>query len=207
MTDDLHDFSHLEAHLATQRRALLMREAWKPMAAGAAGAAMMIGAVVTGIWVAGPRFSIREVEVPKVVLRDAVVPNIVSKDVTVPNIITKDVEIAIPRIVTPSPLAKTPEEQSFVATQGWSQAIVRGRILREDRNGFVLQTDAGEQGFYPAKIIGGKVEPNLAMRDDVAPFIGDLAYCLPAPAGIFECTALHDGREVAIAQTPVGEPL
>jgi hypothetical protein len=209
MTDDLHDFSHLEAHLAAQRRALILREAWKPMAAGAAGAAMIIAAVVTGEWVAGPRFSIREIEVPKVVLRDAVVPNIVSKDVTVPNIITKDVEITVPRIVTTSPLARTPEERFFTSTEDWRAADVRGRIEREQTNGFVLATeDRGEQLFRPARIApDGKVEPNTGVKDDVAGLIGDLAYCRPAPPGIFICMALHAGKKVIIPQVPLEAPL
>jgi hypothetical protein len=190
--------------MAARRRAMLLHASWRPLLAGALGAGLVIGAVALAM----PRFAYREVEIPRVILRDTVVPNILSKDVTVPNIVTKDVEIAIPRLASPSPLAKTPKER-FTGMEEWRDADARGRILREDRNGFVLQTDEGEKAFYPAKIgANGKVEPNTAAKDVVAGLIGALAFCRPMPPGVFECIALrHDGTEVVIKQVPVGEPL
>jgi hypothetical protein len=86
---------------------------------------------------------------------------------------------------------------------------VRGRILRPDGSGFVLLTDEGEKGFYPAKIgSDGKIEANPAMRDDVSRVLGRLGFCRQTPTSAYACTALgHDGREVEIPQVPVGEPL
>jgi hypothetical protein len=93
--------------------------------------------------------------------------------------------------------------------EDWRAADVRGRILREDRNGFILATDEGEKPFYPAKIgAGGKVEFDPSLKDVVTPFLGPLAFCRPTPIGVYQCTALaHDGREVAIPEVPIGAPL
>ncbi len=39
----------------------------------------------------------------------------------------------------------TPRERAFTETEGWQTAVIRGRLLRPDRNGFVMATDAGER--------------------------------------------------------------
>lgn len=202
MTDEpgVHDFSRLDAHMASVRRTALLNAVWRPMLAGAAGAALVIGCV----WVTLPKISYREIEVPRVTMRDVTVPNIVARDVQVDHLVPHDVEVDIPRIVATSPAPRSPEERRFVATEGWQGAIVRGRILREDRNGFVLLTDEGEKPFYPAKIgAGGKIEVDASLKDAVAPFINNLGYCRPLPVGTYECRALHDGREVVIPQAPL----
>jgi hypothetical protein len=199
---ELHDFSRLDAHMSAVRRTALLHASWRPMLAGAIGAGLVIGAVALAM----PRFAYREVEIPRITMHDTVVPNIVNKDVTVPNIITKDVEIDIPRIVPPSPLARTPAEKSFTSTEDWRAADVRGRMLRADRNGFVLVSEDGEEkAFYPARIgRGGQPENNPTVRDAVEGVLGDLAFCRPQPNGMFVCTALQaDGAEVAIAQVPL----
>ena len=132
------------------------------------------------------------------------VDHVVPHDVQVDHVVTKDVTIEIPRIVEPAPLARTPAEEQFVGTESWRDAVIRGRILRPDHNGFVLMTDAGEQSFYSAKIgAGGKIEPNLSVEDNVTPDIGDLARCNKLPIGTFACVALHEGQEVFIRQTPI----
>jgi hypothetical protein len=51
--DPIIDLSRIDAHLAATRRAMLLREMWKPMAAGAVGALAVVGAV----YVTLPRFS------------------------------------------------------------------------------------------------------------------------------------------------------
>jgi hypothetical protein len=203
MSDEIHDHSRVDAFMGARRRAMVLHAIWKPMLAGAAGAALVIAAV----WVTLPKISYREIEVPKVAMRDVEVPKVTMRDVTVPNIVIKDV--TVDHVIPLSPLAHTPEERSFTSTDDWRAADVRGRIVREIGNGFVLATeDHGEQEFDPAKIgSDGKAEPNLAVKDVVTGLIGDLAYCRPRPAGVFNCVALHDGREVAIAQAPVGRPL
>jgi hypothetical protein len=112
------------------------------------------------------------------------------------------------RCVATSPAPTTPQERAFEGTPGWKEAVIRGRILRPDANGFVLATDNGETGFYPAKIgAGGKIEPDPSVRDVVTPFIGALARCNQLPIGTYQCVALDHGRETAIAQAPIGRPL
>lgn len=201
---EIHDHSRVDAFMAARRKAMVLHAVWRPMLAGAAGAALVIAAV----WVTLPKISTREIVVPAVTFKDVTVPNIVARDVQVDHVVPHDVEIDIPRIVATSPAPRSPEERRFVATEGWQGAIVRGRILREDRNGFVLLTDEGEKPFYPAKIgADGKIEVDASVKDDVAPFIDNLGYCRPLPVGTYECRALHDGREVVIPQVPVGAPL
>ena len=206
MTDEpgVHDFSRLDAHMASVRRTALLKASWRPALAGAIGAALVVAAV----WVTLPKVSYREIEVPRVTMRDVTVPNIVQKDVQVDHVVPKDVEIDIPRIVATTPAPRSPEERAFVGTEGWRAAVIRGRIVREDRNGFVLLTDEGEKPFYPAKTgADGKIEVDASVKDGVAPFIDSLGYCLPLPVGTYECKALHNGREAVIPQVPVGAPL
>jgi hypothetical protein len=205
MTDgpELHDFSRLDAHMAARRRATVLHAAWKPLLTGAAGAALVIGAV----WVVLPKVSYREIEVPKVSYRDVAVDHVVPHDVTVNNLIPHDVPIDIPRIVeSRSPAPRSPEERAFVGTQGWKDAVIRGRILRPDGNGFVLATDDGETSFYPARIgADGKPEPVPSAEDVVDPYLGDLAYCGKLPAGTYSCVVMHEGREIPIHATPIGK--
>jgi hypothetical protein len=207
VTDDptIHDLSRVDAYAASRRRIAVFNASWKPALAGAAASL----AVSAAIWVVLPKFSTREVVVDHVVQKDVTVDHITPHDVVINNVIPRDVVVDIPRIVTPSPLARTPAEQSFTSTEDWRAADVRGRILREDRNGFILATDEGEKPFYPAKIgVGGKVEFDPSLKDVVTPFLGSLAFCRPTPIGVYQCTALaHDGREVAIPEVPIGAPL
>ena len=76
--DEIHDTSRVDAFMAARRRAMVLHAVWRPMLAGAAGAALVIAAV----WVTLPKVSYREIEVPKVTMRDVTVPNIVTRDVT-----------------------------------------------------------------------------------------------------------------------------
>jgi hypothetical protein len=198
--DEIHDTSRVDAYAAARRRAMMLHSAWRPMLAGAAGAALVIAAV----YVTLPKVSYREIVVPQVTMREVEVPHIVPREVTVDHVVPKDVEIDIPRIVMASPAPRSPEERAFVDTEGWKDAVVRGRILRQEGNGFVLATDEGEQTFYPAKIgPGGKIEPEPSVEDVVAPYIGDLGYCRKLPPGTYVCVALHEGQEVPIRPTPI----
>ena len=252
---------------------MVMHSVWRPMLAGALGAALVVGAV----WVALPKFSLREIEVPKlvakdvsvdhvvprdvqvpnilprdvqvdhVVPRDVSVPNIVAHDVTVPSIVLvphdvsvdhvvpRDIEIAVPRVVEAAPVSplvtpvepqalagmgtstetqtltaapRSPEERAFVNTGEWRDAVVRGRILRSDKNGFVVSTDTGENwGFWPARLnAAGKLELNPLLKDRVEDLIGDLTRCNRQPNQTYRCFALHEGREVLVPQTPIGRP-
>jgi hypothetical protein len=205
MTEEVHDHSRVDAFMAARRRAMVLHSLWRPMLAGAVASL----AVSAAIWVVLPKFSTREVVVDHVVQKDVTVDHITPHDVVINNVIPHDVVVDIPRVVEASPLARTPAEQSFTSTEDWRGADVRGRILREDRNGFILATDQGEKPFYPAKIgAGGKVEFDPSLKDVVTPFLGSLAFCRPTPIGVYQCTALaHDGREVAIPEVPIGAPL
>jgi hypothetical protein len=193
--------------MAARRRAMVLHSLWRPLLAGAVGAALVIGAV----WITLPKISYREVVVDHVVEKDVAINNPIPRDVPINNLIPHDVKITIPRIAAAPPTSAptTPEERSFVASPGWKGAVVRGRILRAEANGFVTMTDQGEVGFYPAKIgHGGKIEPDPSVRDVVDSFIGALARCNQLPIGTYACVALgHDGRETAIAQAPIGAPL
>jgi hypothetical protein len=205
MSDEVHDTSRVDNFLAARNRAMLWHAAWRPMLAGAVSASLIIAAV----WVATPHFTVRDVDVPRIIYRDAEVPHIVTRDVAINNLVPHDVPIEIPRIVVATPAPTTPEERSFVATPGWKGAVVRGRILGPDGNGFVMQTDDGEKSFYPAKVgADGKIKPNPTMKDVVTASIGALAYCRQTPTNAYACTALgRDGQEVEIPQVPIGEPL
>ena len=147
------DHSRVDAYAAARRRAMVLHAVWRPMLAGAVGAALVISAV----WVTLPKISYREIMVPRVTYTETTVPNIVQHDVTINNVIPHDVEIDIPRIVAATPAPRSPEERSFVESEGWREAVIRGRILRPDKNGFVLLTDDGEQSFYPARIGAGEI--------------------------------------------------
>jgi hypothetical protein len=195
MTDERHDFSRVDSYLRSRSRVVFLHAVWRPLLAGAVGAALVIGAVA----IAQPRFTTREV----------IVDHVVQKDVAINNLIPHDIPIEIPRIVATTPSPTTPEERSFVATPGWKGAVVRGRIERAQGNGFVMLTDTGEQSFSPAKIApGGKIEPDPSLKDDVSAALGALAFCRQTPIGVFQCTALgHDGREAVIPEISVGAPL
>ena len=196
MTDEVHDTSRVDNFLAARNRAMVLHSVWRPLLAGAAGAALVIGAVA----IAQPRFTTREV----------IVDHVVSRDVTINNLIPDDIPIEIPRIVATTPAPTTPEERSFVATPSWKGAVVRGRIERAQGNGFLMMlADGSETSFSPVKVApGGKIEPDPSLKDDVSNAIGALARCNQLPIGTYACVALgHDGREAVIPEIPIGSPL
>jgi hypothetical protein len=86
-----HDTSRIDRFMEARRRAIFLHALWRPMLAGAVGAALIVGAV----WAASPKLHFNVVEVPKIVQRDMViiVPRITYKDVIVPNIIARDVYV------------------------------------------------------------------------------------------------------------------
>ncbi len=107
-------------------------------------------------------------------------------------VVTKEVPVYVAPTPAPAPpkTPASPAEKSFEESEGWKDAVIRGRILRPDGNGFVLMTDAGEQSFFPARIgAGGRIEPDPAVEDAVGPFINDLGYCRKMPAGTYICIA------------------
>jgi hypothetical protein len=180
-----------------------------------------------------PKVDYRSIEVPRISYRDVTADHVVVTPVPVevpkiaitpvpvdvPKITVKDVPIEIPRVVTSpapaasapvasAPLPRTPQEEGFERSTGWREAVIRGRILRPDGKGFILGTDAGEQGFYPAEVdAAGGVELRQAFKDDVAGLLGDLCACRKLPNGMYRCVALHQGAEVEVPQVPIGAPL
>jgi hypothetical protein len=104
----------------------------------------------------------------------------------------------------------TPE--AFVETEDWRSAIVRGWLVRENYNGFVILTPEGnEERFFPARIgPTGAFELNPTTKDFVAEagLIGAPTRCNELPSGVHNCVALtRDGREISISQAPIERPL
>jgi hypothetical protein len=189
------------------------------MLAGAAGAALVVAAV----YVTLPKFSVRDVIVDHVTQHDVAVDHVVPHDVSVDHVVPHDVEIAIPRITQPAPAAappqsasrapapitsapENPSERKFEGTPEWKEAVIAGRILRQNGSGFDVATATGEQwSFFPVMSgPDGRIVPSEGFYDDVAGFLGDLARCNQIPNGMYTCVALHAGREVNIVQRPIG---
>ena len=124
--------------------------------------------------------------------------------------------IAQPKAITSDPSAdaspapRNPAESRFEATPGWKASIIKGRILRPDKNGFILATEDGETGFYPANVNpNGSVVDAPSMRDDVSGLLNDLTFCReqprPTDKKFFVCSVLlPDGTETTIKQAPIG---
>jgi hypothetical protein len=180
----------LEARAIT--RAAVLHAAWRPLLAGAVGAALVVAAV----YVTLPKFSVREVTV------DHIVPH----DVEVPRIILKDVEVQgrhlAPDMGPRAPYAaKTPEENKFVDKSEYKNATYRGRIVKS-RDGHELSFEDG-MDFHPAHWddAAGKMvyDTDAVILSDE--FIGDLGMCVPqrGHGEMFDCVAMHNGVE-----TPMG---
>jgi hypothetical protein len=183
----------LEARAIT--RAAVLHASWRPLLAGAVGAALIIAAV----YVTLPKFSVRDVTV------DHIIPH----DVEVPHIILKDVEMQGPAVKHPAPdmgprapyAAKTPEENKFVDKPEYKNATYRGRIVKS-RDGHELSFEDG-MDFHPAhwddaarKMV---YDTDAVILSDE--FIGDLGMCVPqrGHGEMFDCVAMHNGVE-----TPMG---
>ena len=67
MTEEIHDMSRVDSFMASRRRAMFFHSVWKPMLAGAVGAAIMSAAVIGSVWVILPKISTRDVVVDHVV--------------------------------------------------------------------------------------------------------------------------------------------
>ena len=70
MTEEIHDMSRVDSFMASRRRAMFFHSVWKPMLAGAVGAAIMSAAVIGSVWVILPKISTRDVVVDHVVPHD-----------------------------------------------------------------------------------------------------------------------------------------
>ena len=183
------DRSRVDAYATTRRRAMLLHSVWRPLLAGAVGAALVMGAV----WIVLPKVTYTEITVPRIAYTDATVPNIVPHDVTVDHIVPHEVPIEIPRIVT-----VTPTEQRFLESPAFADAPMHGRIV-PSRSERALSFDDGTD--YTPTLPG--------MAADAAPLLGLWGYCSATDAAktIFHCFALlRDGTVISVPQRPVGRP-
>jgi hypothetical protein len=94
MTDEaepveVHDTSRLDAYMRGRRRVAFLHAVWRPMLAGATGAALVVAAV----YVTLPKLSLREVVVDHVVQRDVPVDHVVPKDIEVDHVAPRDVPV------------------------------------------------------------------------------------------------------------------
>ena len=67
MSEEIHDMSRVDSFMASRRRAMFFHSVWKPMLAGAVGAAI----IVATVWAASPRFHYNDIEVPRVIVHAA----------------------------------------------------------------------------------------------------------------------------------------
>lgn len=194
--DEIHDTSRVDAFMTARRRAMVLHAVWRPMLAGAAGAALVIAAV----WVTLPKISYREIEVPKVTMRDVTVPNIVARDVTVDHVVPKDVEIYIPRIVTtPTP---TRAEHEFISRPEFLTAQFKGRLVADPEGR--IRFDSGDV-FVPVKydVASGRLTQDFDAMYVTEPYWGDWAFCnsIPASDHQFKCLAIDHDVVVDLAAT------
>jgi hypothetical protein len=205
MTDEQHDFSRVDAWSRSRQRVAFLSAVWRPMLAGAAGAALVVAAV----YVTLPKFSVREVTVDHVVTRDVPLNNPVPHDVPF--------DVPVPRVVPPPPVAanppaprsnapRTPSEKKFTETPEWKGTIYKGRITGS-RGGGALSfidpaTGAEGEDFSPAHIdpSTGKTVRDPGQSFDSDGLVGLLGMCRQdQDGGLWSCVALMDGRETPVA--------
>ena len=214
MTEEIHDMSRVDAFMASRRRAMFFHSVWKPMLAGAVGAAIMSAAVIGSVWVILPKISTRDVVVDHVVPHDVPFDNHTPQDKPFDNYVphTKPFDPPVP---APKPLAaappemgpqspyaaKTPEENKFVDQPEYKTAKFHGRIVKS-RDGHELSFEDGTN-FWPRHWdeASGRVinDPDKVISSDQ--FIGDLGMCVPRKneGTMNDCVAMHNGIE-----TPIG---
>jgi hypothetical protein len=216
MNDEIHDTSRVDAFMASRRRAMFLHAIWRPVLAGAAGAAI----IVATVWAASPRFHYNDIEIPRITQRDVTVDHVVPRDVPVDHVVPHDVPVdhIVPHDVpmlgpqasapapqasapeqvasTPTPLGpadapRTPAEKKFSDRPDFAKADMRGRIIHSV-DGISLSFDTGKN-WYPHD------KSNVA---DSEPLIGDLAYCTETPkdSGSFFCFAVHNGKVISVPQ-------
>ena len=114
---------------------MFFHSVWKPMAAGAVGAAL----VGVALWVATPKFVFHDIDVPRITLKDVAVDHVVPHDVPVDHVVPHDVPVD--RLVPPL----CQEEACSVC---WSQQRSREPKIRRRR---LISAFAG-QGPSPSRI-------------------------------------------------------
>jgi hypothetical protein len=145
------------------------------------------------------------------------VDHIVPHDVPINNpVVTDPLPSPAPVAEASMPRSKPMTEADFYNSPQWKDAALRGRILRKQDNGFVVQKDDNTEGqWWPAKVgPDGKVVRDAqgnplrdpALTYDVTGRIGQLSACYPRPdePGSYTCDSLgDDGWETAIPVVPI----
>ena len=204
MTDEIPeiiDHSRVDAYAATRRRAMVLHSVWRPMLAGAAGAALVVAAV----YVTLPKFSVREVVADHVVLRDVPFENHIPQDKPFDNYVPRNAPVAANPPPPPPPDVETlkpatPAEHKFISRPEFETAQYKGRLIADP--GGLIRFDNGSV-FVPVKpdtVTGHMIQDPDAMYA-VSPYLGSLAFCneipadheIPASDRRFKCEAIdHD---------------
>jgi hypothetical protein len=227
VTDEIHDMSRVDAFMASRRRAMIFHSVWKPMLAGAVGAAL----IVATVWAAMPKFHYNDIEIPRVTVRDVTVDHVVPRDVPVDHVVPHDVPVdhIVPHDVpmpgpsasaappAPGPIAnptmgpqspyaaKTPEENKFVDQPKYRDATYHGRIIKSVDGKAVSFADGKSFWPYRWNESAGKTELDGSRAFQSDQYIGDLAMCVQREDqhNMWFCTAFHDGKDVPVAHSLV----
>jgi hypothetical protein len=181
----------------------------------------MSAAVIGSVWAILPKISTREVVIDHVIQHDVPFDNHVPQDKPFDNYVPHDMrfDLPVPQASTPpkpvasappdmgpqSPYAaKTPEENKFVDKPEYNSAAYHGRIVKST-DGRALSFADGQSfspGHWDPSTQKSVSDPNKAFDSDA--YIGDLGMCVPESdhKELWECTAMHNGREVAIYHKP-----
>jgi gag-polyprotein putative aspartyl protease len=216
VTEEIHDMSRVDSFMASRRRAMFFHSVWKPMLAGAVGAAIMSAAVIGSVWVILPKISTREVVVDHVIQREVPFDNHIPRDKPfdnyVPHSKPSDVPAPTPKPVASAPpmgpdspyAPKTPDEKKFTDQPEYKDATYHGRIIKST-DGRSLSFEDG-QGFSPAhwNPVTQKSESDQNRAFDSDEYVGDLGMCVPDKdhKELWECTAMHNGQVVDIHHKP-----
>jgi hypothetical protein len=231
MTDDIHDTSRIDSFMASRRRAMFLHAVWRPMLAGAAGAAI----IVATVWAASPRFHYNDVEIPRVIVHDLdiTVDHVVPRDVPIDHVVPHDVPVDhyVPRDMQmpgpqasastklqvadlPKPTAKanmgpqspyaaeTPEENKFVDQPEYKDARYHGRIVKSIDGNALSFADGKNFLPYHWDEAAQMAMPTPDLAFDSEELVGDLAMCTKGEHDLMFCRAMHGGQEVSVHGKP-----
>jgi hypothetical protein len=200
--------SRVDSFIASRRRAMIFHSVWKPMLAGAVGAAIMAATVIGSVWVILPKISVHDVVVdhvvPKDVPFDLPVPQTKPFDNYVPQAKLFDVPKPTPQTTLPPPKTAesappaTPAEKKFVSRPEYESAEFKGRLVY-DKDGYI-RFDNGRFFVPPSHdknemaVEDDYSTPDPDLMYDTARFWGDLAFCNKIPAKKYEmkCLVIHN---------------
>jgi hypothetical protein len=195
---------------------MFLHSVWRPLLAGAVGAAITAATVIGGVWVVLPKITTHDVVVDHVIPRDVPFDNHTPQTKPFDNYVPHDKPFDLP-VPAPKPVAdaapptmgpdspyapKTEDEKKFTANPEYKNATYRGRIVKS-RDGSELSFEDG-RNFHPAHVIAGTKtvvnDENRAYDSD--PFVGDLGMCVQNKDDeLWLCTASHNGQAVPITHS------